>query len=118
MVELADDVEAAAVFWLLAGFERLLALDLEDDFDALKGGGDCGHGDGGEETCCGDLGDGEAVGGGDGGDGGDDLFADVVAPEGDGNYSLSVPRYIARFVFRADEGWLGEGGGRETYTWE
>lgn len=46
-VELADDVEAAVVLWLLAGSELLLALHLEDDLDALEGGGDGGHGDGG-----------------------------------------------------------------------
>ena len=32
-----------------------LALDLEEDFDAFEGGGDEGHGDGGEEAGEGDL---------------------------------------------------------------
>lgn len=84
LVELADDVEAAVVFGLLAGAEGLLALDLEDDLDALKGGGDGGHGDGGEETGGGDLADGEAVWA-DLGDAADYLLADTVAPEGDGD---------------------------------
>lgn len=83
-VELADDVEAAAVLGLLAGGELLLALNLEDDLDALKGGGDHGHGDGGEEARGRDLADGVALGG-DGRDGADDLLAEVVAPEGHGD---------------------------------
>lgn len=61
-VQAAGDVEAAAVLGLLAGGEGLLALDLEDDLDALKGGGDGGHGDGGEETGGGDLSNREAFG--------------------------------------------------------
>lgn len=61
-VELAHDVEAAVVFGLLAGRELLLALDLEDDLDALKGGGDGGRGDGGEEAGGGELAGREAVG--------------------------------------------------------
>lgn len=56
-VELADDVDTARVAGLLARLE-LLVLDLEDDLDAFEGGGDGGHGDRGEETCGGDLGDG------------------------------------------------------------
>ncbi|ROW04447.1 hypothetical protein VMCG_05012 [Cytospora schulzeri] len=68
-VQLADDVEPARVPGLLAGLE-LLVLDLEDDLDALEGGGDGGHGDGGEEAGGGDLADGERGagrrGGGDG----------------------------------------------------
>lgn len=56
-VELADDIDTARVAGLLAWLE-LLVLDLEDDFDALEGGGDGGHGDSGEETGGGDLGDG------------------------------------------------------------
>lgn len=55
-------------------------MDLEEDFDALEGGGDEGHGDGGEEAGGGDLGDGEGCGGGSlGGEGADEGFADVVA---------------------------------------
>jgi hypothetical protein len=80
LVELADDVDATGVAGFLAGGERLLALDLEEDFDALEGGGDEGHGDGGEEAGGGDLGDGEGGGGGGlGGEGADEGFADVVA---------------------------------------
>lgn len=58
-VELANNVGAAGVAGFLAGAEGSLALDLEEDFDALEGGGDEGHGDGGEEAGGGDLGDGE-----------------------------------------------------------
>lgn len=56
-VELAHDVEAAGVAGLFAGGELFLALDLEEDFDALEGGGDESHGDGGEESGRGDLAD-------------------------------------------------------------
>lgn len=77
-VELADDVEAAGVAGLFAGAEGFLALDLEEHFDALEGGGDEGHGDGGEEASEGELGD--RVGGGrGGGEGVDEAFAHVVA---------------------------------------
>ena len=84
-VELAHDVEAAGVAGLFAGGEGFLALDLEEDFDALEGSGDEGHGDGGEEAGGGELGDGEGGGvgggggGGGGGEGGDEVFADAVA---------------------------------------
>ena len=55
-----------------------MALDLEEDFDALEGGGDEGHGDGAEEAGEGDLRD--AVGGWGGGrEGVDEAFAHVVA---------------------------------------
>lgn len=84
LVQLADDVDAAVVLGLLAGRERLLALHLEDDLDALKGRGDGRHGDGGEEARGGDLANRQAVGA-DGGGGADDLLADVVTPEGDGD---------------------------------
>lgn len=102
-VELADDVEAAVVLGLLAGRELLLALDLEDDLDALKGRGDGRHGYGGQEAGRGDLPDGQALGP-DGGRGRDDLLAEVVSPEGDGNclrkkgerVSSSVPVLRAR----------------------
>lgn len=83
-VELAHDVEAAAVFGLLAGRELLLALDLEDDLDALKGRGDGRHGDGREEAGGGELAGREAVRA-DGRGGADDLLAEIVAPEGDGD---------------------------------
>lgn len=73
-VELADDVEPARVLGLLAGRELLLVLDLKDDLDALEGGGDGRHGDGGEEAGGGDLADGETVGA-DGCEAGDDLLA-------------------------------------------
>lgn len=62
-----------------------MALQLQLDLDALEGRGDGGHGDGGEETGGGDLGDGEARGG-DLGEGADEVLADVVAPEGDGDW--------------------------------
>lgn len=83
-VELADDVDAAAVLWLLAGGKRLLALNLENNLDALKGGGDGGLGDGGEEAGGGDLADGEAVGA-DAGDAADNLLADTISPERNGD---------------------------------
>lgn len=83
-VELAHDVEAAAVLWLLAGRELLLALDLQDDLDALKGGGDGRHGDGGEEAGGGELAGGQAFGP-NGRDAADDLLAEIVAPEGHGD---------------------------------
>lgn len=57
LVELADDVDAAVVLGLLARRERFLALDLKDDLDALKGRRDGGHGNGGEKTGGGHLGD-------------------------------------------------------------
>lgn len=88
-VELAHDVEAAAVFGLLAGRELLLALDLEDDLDALKGGGDGRHGDGGEEAGSGELAGREAVGA-NGRGGADDLLAEIVTPEGDGDCKFVV----------------------------
>ena len=84
-VELAHDVGAAGVFGLFAWRELLLALDLQDDLDALEGGGDGCHGDGGEEAGGGDLADGEGAVGGDGAGRADDVFAEVVAPEGDGD---------------------------------
>jgi len=77
-VELADDVEAAGVFGLFAGFELLLALDLQQHFYALEGGGDEGLGNGGEEAGGGDLGDGEGVVF-DGAEAGHEPFAEVVA---------------------------------------
>lgn len=83
-VELAHDVQAAAVLWLLAGRELLLALDLQDDLDALEGGGDGRHGDGGEEAGGGELAGGQAVGP-NGRDAADDLLAEIVAPEGHGD---------------------------------
>lgn len=83
-VQLLDDVEAAAVLGLLAGGELLLALDLEDDLDALKGGRDGRHGDGREEAGGRGLRDGEPLGG-DLADASDDLLAEVVTPEGDGD---------------------------------
>lgn len=85
-IELADDIETTAVLGLLAGGELLLALDLQDDLDALEGGGDGGHGDGGEETGGGGLSDGQTVGG-DGGDVADELLAEVVAPEGNSDFN-------------------------------
>ena len=90
-VELADDVEGTGVLGLFAGGEGLLALDLEDDFDALEGGGDEGHGDGGEEAGGGDLADGEGgVGGGCGGEVADEGLAEVVTPEGDSDFEFGV----------------------------
>lgn len=38
-----------------------MALDLEEDLDSFEGSGDGCHGDGGEETCGGNLGDGKLV---------------------------------------------------------
>lgn len=84
-VQLADDVDTTVVLGLLAWRKLLLALDLQNDLDALKGRGDGRHGNRREETSRGDLGDGEAVRA-DGGRGRDDLLAEVVAPEGDGNW--------------------------------
>jgi len=59
LVQLFNDVQSAGVFRLLAGWRRVLALDLEENLDTLEGGGDQGHGDRGEETGGGDLVDGE-----------------------------------------------------------
>lgn len=56
LVQLAHDIHTTGVLGLLAGRGRVLALDLEQDLDALEGGGDQGHGNGGEETSGGDLG--------------------------------------------------------------
>lgn len=84
-VQAAGDVETTAVLGLFAGGESLLTLDLEDDLDALKGGGDGGHGDGGEETGGGNLSNRQAVRA-DGGGGRDELLAEVVSPEGNGNW--------------------------------
>lgn len=79
-VELPDDVESAGILGLFVGGEGLLALDLEEHFYALEGGGYERHGDGGEEACGGHLGDGEGlVGGGCGREAPDEGFADVVA---------------------------------------
>lgn len=78
-VELAHDVDAAFVFRLLARLETL-ALDLQDDFHALKGGGDGRHGDRAEESGGGDLRYREALGAGRR-DGCHELLAHVVAPE-------------------------------------
>ncbi|KAI6759756.1 hypothetical protein HG530_010436 [Fusarium avenaceum] len=50
LVQLADNVDAAVVLGLLARGKLLLALDLQDDLDALEGGGDGRHGNGGDET--------------------------------------------------------------------
>lgn len=50
LVELPHDVEGIGVAGIFAGRERLLALDLQKHFHTLKGGGDEGHGDGGEEA--------------------------------------------------------------------
>ena len=83
-VQLTHHVDAAAVLGLLAGRELLLALDLQDDLYALEGGRDGGHGYGGEEAGGGDLGDGQAVGG-HGGKVANELLAEIVAPEGDGD---------------------------------
>lgn len=77
-VQLAHDVEATGVAGLFAGGELLLALDLEEHFDAFEGGGDEGHGDGGEEAGAGDLRDAVLVVG-DRGEGLDEAFAHVVA---------------------------------------
>lgn len=101
-VELAHDVEAAVVLGLFAGGELLLALDLEDDLDALKGGGDGGHGDGGEEAGGGELAGREAVGA-DGRGGADDLLAEIVAPEGHGDWNgvLLAPAQLSYIVATA-----------------
>lgn len=82
LVELAHDVEAALVLGLLAGLQAL-ALDLQDHLDALEGRGDDGHGHGAEGARRGDLADGEgrAGDGRRGGEGGDELLAQVEAPE-------------------------------------
>lgn len=55
LVQLTDDVHAARVLGLLARRGRVLALDLQQHLDPLEGGGDEGHGNGGEETRGGDL---------------------------------------------------------------
>lgn len=94
-VELANDVEAAAVLWLLAGRELLLTLDLEEHLDTLEGRGNERHGDGGEEAGGGGLRDGELVVV-HGADRGDELLADVVTPEGDGDCARSMSVSLGR----------------------
>lgn len=89
LVQLAHDVDAAGVLWLLARRELFLALDLQEDFDALEGRRDQRHGDRGEEACCADLGGAELVVL-DCGEGSDERFAHVVAPETDGDWGLLV----------------------------
>lgn len=85
-IELADDVVRALVARRLAGLE-LLGLDLEDDLDALKGSGDGRHGNGGEEAGSGGLADREGLRGGVFGvDAADNVLAEVVGPEGDGDW--------------------------------
>lgn len=86
LVEVANDVNGAVVLGLLAGLEDLLALDLEDDLDALKGGGNGSHGNGGQETGGGDLANGEGAVGVGSGEVADDLLADIITPEGDGDW--------------------------------
>lgn len=54
-IKLADDVDSALVFRLLAWLETL-ALDLQYDLDPLEGRRDGCHGDRAEETRRGDLG--------------------------------------------------------------
>lgn len=83
-VQLAYDIQAAAVARLLARRE-LLVLHLKDDLDAFKGCRYGRHGDGGEEAGGGDLADGERAGGRGGGECGDEGLAEVIAPEGDGD---------------------------------
>lgn len=83
-VELANDVHTATILGLFAGGKLLLALNLENNLDSLKGGGDSRHGNGGEEASGGELGQGEAIWA-DSGDVVDELFADIITPEGDGD---------------------------------
>ena len=87
LVQLADDVNTARVLGLLAGSELLLALDLEEHLHALERGSDERHGDGGEETGGRNLCDGELVVV-DGGEGLDELLANVIAPERNGNWAV------------------------------
>ena len=83
LVELPYDIQAAAVLGFLAGRELLLALDLQHDLDALKGGGDGGHRNGGEETGCRDLGDREGAIRTGLRNAAHEVLAHVVTPEGD-----------------------------------
>ena len=115
-VKLAHDVHAARVLGLFAGGKLLLALDLQDHLDALKGRGDGRHGDGGEEAGGGDLGDGQVAVGGDGGGGAHDLLAEVVAPEGDGDCRWDGGLVICHIRKEGEKRVNGERG--ETYTWE
>lgn len=85
VVELVDDVYVVVVFWFFFGGELFLILNLEDDFDVFKGGGNGGYGDGGEEIGGGNLGNGEVVIWVDGRGGVDDVFVEVVVLEGDGD---------------------------------
>ena len=62
-------------------------MDLQEDFDTLKGRGDERHGDSAEEPRGADLRDGELSRGGCvRGKGADELFPDIVAPEADGEH--------------------------------
>ena len=90
LVEMAHDVQAAAVLGLLARRERLLALDLQQHLDALKGRRDERHGDGAEESCAADLRHAVLVVL-DGAEGRDELLAEVIAPERDGECCREGP---------------------------
>lgn len=82
-------------------------MDLQNDLHALEGGGDGGHGDSGEEAGGGDLGDGEgAIGRSNGGDGSDEVFAEVITPEGDGDYF-----FFAQIVSKEMMNWEAKDGG-------
>lgn len=63
-----------------------LALELQNDLDSLKGSSDGCSGDGGEETCGRDLGDGEALLGVHLGHRRHNLLTDIVTPERDGEH--------------------------------
>ena len=66
-------------------------MDLEEDLDALEGGGDEGHGDGGEEAGGGELGNCEWSGGVyGGGKGADEALTDVVALDGSVSFGFVV----------------------------
>ncbi len=83
---MSHDIYAAGVFGFFAWSELFLALDLKQDFDALKRGGDERHGDGGEEARGADLADAvlrDSVLVGNRREVLDKGFADAVAPEGD-----------------------------------
>lgn len=107
LVQLTHDVDAARVFGLLAGGELLLALDLKQDFDALEGSGDERHGDSAEEAGGRDLGDGEGVVF-DGGEGGYELLADIIAPEGDGDWNRTVHVSRRKVYFSRGDRWKQE----------
>lgn len=76
-------------------------MDLQEHLDALKWGGNEGHGNGGEESRGGDLSDTEGrLRGGLGGEGADEVFADVVTLFGKKELSVSFNEEVSGSIGR------------------